>query len=312
MDHSLRPPAIIINMNPGFPIRYVDPVFRPPSEAESLILPVTDGCSWNQCSFCEMYTAPQKKFRARDAAETLETLRRCGERLGGDIRRVFLADGDALVLPTRRLLEVLGAIRKHLPAVRRISSYCLPRNLRKKSVDELTELAAAGLTMAYVGAESGDDEVLAKVHKGETFGSTCEALDKLQQAGIKRSVMILNGLGGKTLSRQHAANSARLANATQPEYLATLVVSFPQGEERFRAGFPEWQPCSQRELFVEMEAFISALELRRTVFRSDHVSNRLVLKASLGAEKPRLLDEIRTAIAAPEAARLRPVWRQGL
>jgi radical SAM superfamily enzyme YgiQ (UPF0313 family) len=312
MDHSLRPPAIIINMNPGFPIRYVDPVFRPPSEAESLILPVTDGCSWNQCSFCEMYTAPQKKFRARDAAETLETLRRCGERLGGDIRRVFLADGDALVLPTRRLLEVLGAIRKHLPAVRRISSYCLPRNLRKKSVDELTELAAAGLTMAYVGAESGDDEVLAKVHKGETFGSTCEALDKLQQAGIKRSVMILNGLGGKTLSRQHAANSARLANATQPEYLATLVVSFPQGEERFRAGFPEWQPCSQRELFVEMEAFISALELRRTVFRSDHVSNRLVLKGSLGAEKPRLLDEIRTAIAAPEAARLRPVWRQGL
>jgi radical SAM superfamily enzyme YgiQ (UPF0313 family) len=259
-----------------------------------------------------MYTAPQKKFRARDAAETLETLRRCGERLGGDIRRVFLADGDALVLPTRRLLEVLGAIRKHLPAVRRISSYCLPRNLRKKSVDELTELAAAGLTMAYVGAESGDDEVLAKVHKGETFGSTCEALDKLQQAGIKRSVMILNGLGGKTLSRQHAANSARLANATQPEYLATLVVSFPQGEERFRAGFPEWQPCSQRELFVEMEAFISALELRRTVFRSDHVSNRLVLKASLGAEKPRLLDEIRTAIAAPEAARLRPVWGQGL
>jgi radical SAM superfamily enzyme YgiQ (UPF0313 family) len=312
MDHSLRPPAIIINMNPGFPIRYVDPVFRPPSEAESLILPVTDGCSWNQCSFCEMYTAPQKKFRARDAAETLETLRRCGERLGGDIRRVFLADGDALVLPTRRLLEVLGAIRKHLPAVRRISSYCLPRNLRKKSVDELTELAAAGLTMAYVGAESGDDEVLAKVHKGETFGSTCVALDKLQQAGIKRSVMILNGLGGKTLSRQHAANSARLANATQPEYLATLVVSFPQGEERFRAGFPEWQPCSQRELFVEMEAFISALELRRTVFRSDHVSNRLVLKGSLGAEKPRLLDEIRTAIAAPEAARLRPVWGQGL
>ncbi|MDO8787428.1 MAG: radical SAM protein [Sulfuritalea sp.] len=299
-------------MNTGFPIRYVDPVFRPPSEADSLILPVTDGCSWNQCSFCEMYTAPQKKFRARDAAETLETLRRCGERFGNDVRRVFLADGDALVLPTRRLLEILGAIREHLPAVRRISSYCLPRNLRKKSVDELKELAAAGLTMAYVGAESGDDEVLAKVNKGETFASTCEALDKLQQAGIRRSVMILNGLGGKTLSLQHAENSARLANTAQPEYLATLVVSFPQGEERFRAGFPEWQPCDQRELFVEMEAFISALELRRTVFRSDHVSNRLVLKGSLGAEKPRLLGEIRAAIAMPEEAGLRPVWRQGL
>jgi radical SAM superfamily enzyme YgiQ (UPF0313 family) len=166
--------------------------------------------------------------------------------------------------------------------------------------------------MAYVGAESGDDEVLAKVNKGETFATTCEALDKLQQAGIRRSVMILNGLGGKTLSRQHAENSSRLANATQPEYLATLVVSFPQGEERFRAGFPEWQPCDQRELFVEMEAFVSALELRRTVFRSDHVSNRLVLKGSLGAEKQRLLAEIRTAIAAPQSASLRPQWQRGL
>lgn len=299
-------------MNPGFPIRYVDPVFRPPSEAESLILPVTDGCSWNQCTFCEMYTAPQKKFRARDATETLETLRRCGERFGSEIRRVFLADGDALVLPTRRLLEILDAIREHLPAVRRVSSYCLPRNLRRKSVEELSELAAAGLSIAYVGAESGDDEVLAKVHKGESFASTCEALDKLQQAGIRRSVMILNGLGGKTLSRQHAENSARLANATQPEFLATLVVNFPQGDARFLAGFADWQACDQRELFVEMETFISALELRRTVFRSDHVSNRLVLKGTLGAEKSRLMDEIRTAIAAPAAARLRAVRRPGL
>ena len=299
-------------MNSGFPVRYVDPVFRPPSEAESLILPVTDGCSWNQCTFCEMYTAPQKKFRARDEAETMETIRRCGERFGDSVRRVFLADGDALVLPTRRLLDVLAAIREHLPATRRISSYCLPRNLRRKSVAELTDLAAAGLSMAYVGAESGDDDVLAKVHKGETFASTCEALDKLQQAGIKRSVMILNGLGGKALSPQHAVNSARLANTTQPEYLATLVVSFPQGEERFRAAFPEWQPCSEHELFIEMEAFISALDLKRTVFRSDHASNRLVLKGTLGAEKPRLLREIRAAIVAPDKAGLRPTWARGL
>ena len=299
-------------MNTGFPIRYVDPVFRPPSEAESLILPVTDGCSWNKCTFCEMYTSPQKKFRARDEVETREALRRCGERFGNDIRRVFLADGDALVLPTRRLLDILVAIREHLPAVRRISSYCLPRNLRKKSVGDLKELAAAGLTMAYVGAESGDDEVLMKVNKGETFASTCEALDKLQQAGIRRSVMILNGLGGKTLSAQHATNSARLANATQPEFLAVLVVNFPQGEERFRAAFPGWEPCNQQELFQEMGAFISALELQRTVFRSDHVSNRLVLKGTLGAEKPRLLAEIRAAITTPEAAPLRPAWMPGL
>jgi radical SAM superfamily enzyme YgiQ (UPF0313 family) len=299
-------------MNAGFPIRYVDPVFRPPSEADSLILPVTDGCSWNHCTFCEMYTAPQKKFRARDEAETFETIQRCGERFGDKVRRVFLADGDALVLPTRRLLAVLAEVRQHLPAVRRISSYCLPRNLRKKSVEELRELAGAGLSMAYVGAESGDDEVLAKVNKGETFDSTREALDKLQQAGIKRSVMILNGLGGKTLSRQHAENSARLANATQPEFLATLVVNFPMGDARFRAGFPEWQACDQSELFAEMENFIGALELKRTVFRADHVSNRLVLKGNLGAEKPRLLKEIREALDHPDQARLRAVWQRGL
>ena len=294
------------------PIRYVEPVFRPPSEAESLILPVTDGCSWNQCTFCEMYTAPQKQFRARSEEEVLESIRLTGQRYGDQIRRVFLADGDALVLPTRRLLTLLEAIRTHMPAVRRISSYCLPRNLRKKSQADIDELAAAGLTMAYVGAESGDDAVLAAVSKGETFDTTREALDKLGTAGITRSVMILNGLGGKALSAQHADNSARLANATQPEYLATLVVSFPQGEQRLRAGFPGWEPLSQQELFIEMERFLSGLELKRTVFRSDHASNWLVLKGTLGSDKERLLQQVRQAISAPQAAHLRPAWARGL
>ena len=294
------------------PIRYVEPVFRPPSEAESLILPVTDGCSWNKCTFCEMYTAPQKKFVARGEDEVVESIRLTGQRYGADIRRVFLADGDALVLPTRRLLSILEAIHTHMPAVRRISSYCLPRNLRKKSQAEIDELAAAGLKMVYVGAESGDDQVLAAVNKGETFETTREALDKLGAAGITRSVMILNGLGGKALSMPHAENSARLMNETQPEFLSTLVVSFPKGEERFRAGFPGWEPLVQHELFVEMERFLATLDLKRTVFRSDHASNWLILKGTLGADKERLLQQVRQAIAAPEAAHLRPAWARGL
>lgn len=294
------------------PIRYVEPVYRPPSEAQSLILPVTDGCSWNQCTFCEMYQAPQKAFRARSEDEVLDSLRRTGELYGSQIRRVFLADGDALELPTRRLLAILEAIRQHLPAVHRVSSYCLARNLKKKSVAELTELRAAGLSMAYLGAESGDDEVLARVSKGETFDTTRDALDKLGAAGITRSVMILNGLGGQQLSAQHADNSARLANATQPEYLSTLVVSFPNGEARFRAGFPGWEPLDQHGLFVEMERFLSQLELNRSVFRSDHASNILVLKGTLGADKARLLEQVRQAIATPEAAPLRPEWARGL
>ena len=163
-----------------------------------------------------------------------------------------------------------------------------------------------------MGAESGDDEVLERVHKGETYASTVDALDKLGQAGIRRSVMILNGLGGPALSVRHADNSARLANATQPEYLATLVVSFPLGETRFRDAFPGWRPLTLHELFVEMERFLDRLELERTVFRSDHASNWLVLKGTLGAEKQRLLQQVRQAVADPEAAPLRPAWARGL
>ena len=300
------------DVNPVFPIRYVNPVFRPPSEAQSLILPVTNGCSWNQCTYCEMYTEPQKKFLVRDEAEMLEAIRRCGEQFPDQVQRVFLGDGDAMVLSTRRLLTLLAAIKAHLPKVRRISSYCLPRNLRNKTVAELQALREAGLSLVYVGAESGDDEVLQKVNKGESFDSTRDALDKLGAAGITRSVMLLNGLGGRLLSRQHAENSARLINLTQPEFLATLVVSFPQGEERFLQAYPQWEPLNQQELFGEMAQFLQALELKRTVFRSDHASNWLVLKGVLGAEKDRLLREVRNAMDHPHAAGLRPDWARGL
>ncbi|WP_341305087.1 radical SAM protein [Pseudomonas sp. TMP25] len=293
-----------------FPISYIEPVFRPPSEAHSLILPVTNGCSWNNCTFCEMYTQAQKKFRARDEAQVLEEIRLTGERM--IVQRVFLADGDALVLPTRRLLTILEAIREHMPDVSRVSSYCLPRNLRKKSVTELKELADAGLRMAYVGCESGDDEVLARVNKGETYASSLSALDKLGQAGITRSVMILNGLGGTSLSDQHADNSARLMNETQPEFLSTLVVSFPQGEARFRQGFADFQALNQPQLFVEVERLLSGLELHDTVFRSDHASNYLVLKGTLGADKQRLLAQVQQAIKQPQQAHLRQEWQRGL
>ena len=296
----------------NIPIRYFEPVFRPPSEAQSLILPVTDGCSWNKCTFCEMYTAPQKAFRARGEEEVLEAIRATAASLGERVRRVFLADGDALVLPTRRLLTILSAIREHMPWVHRVSSYCLARNLARKTVDELRSLRQAGLAMVYLGAESGDDLVLERVGKGETFASTRSALDKLGEAQISRSVMILNGLGGKAYSEQHAENSAQLMNLTQPEYLSTLVVSFPAGEARFRAGFAQWEALDQTALFAEMERFVSALALRRTVFRSDHASNWLVLKGTLNMDKPRLLAEIRAAMANPAGAPLRPAWARGL
>ncbi|KEF32380.1 Fe-S oxidoreductase [Marinobacter nitratireducens] len=296
----------------SFPIEYVEPVFRPPSEAKSLILPVTNGCSWNKCTFCEMYTQPQKKFRARKPEDIRADIDKAARSLGG-VRRVFLADGDAMVLPTRRLLEILADLKAAFPDLQRVSSYCLPRNLAKKTVEELAQLREAGLQILYVGMESGDDEILARVNKGETWESTRSALLKIKEAGLTSSVMVLNGLGGESLSRQHAINTATLCNETQPDYLSTLVVSFPQGEERFREGFgDDFVPLSQEGLFEEIRLFLEHLELDRTIFRSDHASNYLVLKGTLGRDKQKMLDQVNLAITSPGAVPLRAEWMRGL
>jgi len=293
-------------------LNYIEPLFRPPSEARSLILQVTNGCSWNNCTFCEMYTAPQKKFSVKPQTEIEQELQRVAHS-GYPVRRVFLADGDAMTLSFRRIKEILLAIRQYLPDVQRISSYCLPRNLKNKSVDELAELQQLGLSLMYVGCESGDDLVLEKIAKGETYASSLDALHKIKGAGIKSSVMILNGLGGQQYTEQHAINSAKLMNETQPEFLSTLVVSFPMGEERFQQGFGgDYQPLIQRQLFGEMEILLDTLQLERTVFRSDHASNYLILKGTLNRDKNQLLQQVRTAIHQPGVIPLREEWQRGL
>ena len=294
-----------------FPIHYIEPVFRPPSEARSLILPVTNGCSWNQCTFCDMYTALQKKFRPRTQDEIETDLRHVAER-GVPVRRIFMADCDAMALSTRRLMAVLTAIQTHLPDVQRVSAYCLPRNVSNKSVEELKELRDAGLRMVYVGCESGDDEVLRRVNKGESYASSRESLNKLGEAGITRSVMILNGLGGTELSTQHAVHSAQLMNDTQPEFLSSLVVSFPMGMARFKAHFPNYELPDTAGLMQELGLMIAQLNLNETVFRSDHASNYLVLKGTLGRDKETLLAQIHNAVTHPERANLRAEWMRGL
>ncbi|NIB44279.1 radical SAM protein [Pseudomaricurvus alkylphenolicus] len=295
-----------------YPLDYIDPVFRPPSEARSLILQVTNGCSWNKCTFCEMYTQSQKRFRPKPIEELDQQLMQLAQ-AGYPVRRVFLADGDAMTLSVRRLREILELVKSYYPDVQRISSYCLPRNLKKKSVEELTELRQLGLSMMYVGCESGDDQVLSLVEKGENFASSLEALQKIKAAGMKSSVMILNGLGGEQYSRQHAVNSARLMNAAQPDFLSTLVVSFPAGDQRYQHNFEgRFQPLGQTRLFEEMELLLENLELERTVFRSDHASNYLVLKGILGRDKEALLKQVRLALRQPGRIPLRQEWQRGL
>jgi len=294
------------------PIDYIEPVFRPPSEARSLILQVSNGCSYNKCTFCEMYTAEQKKFKPKAISEIEKEVKAVASQMS-DMRRFFLADGDAMTLSFRRLKEILLCINKYFPKLERVTAYCLPRNIKNKSVEELDELRQLGLTMVYVGCESGDDKVLECVQKGETFETSKAALLKLKAAGVKSSVMILNGLGGRKFSEQHAVNTARLMNETQPEFVSTLVVSFPMGDERFKAGFQgDYDALQQNELFNEIRTFIANLELDNTVFRSDHASNYLVLKGQLGADKQQILDKIDLALNQPEAISLRQEWQRGL
>lgn len=294
------------------PIDYIEPVFRPPSEARSLILQVSNGCSYNRCTFCEMYTSPQKKFKPKDIAEIEKEVKAVAAQMPG-MTRFFLADGDAMTLSFRRLKEILECINQYFPNRERVTAYCLPRNIKKKTVEELAELKELGLGMVYVGCESGDDKVLECVQKGESFETSKNALVKLKSAGIKSSVMILNGLGGRKFSEQHAINTARLMNETQPEFVSTLVVSFPMGEERFRAGFKgDYEPLEQSDLFREIRLFIANLELTDTVFRSDHASNYLVLKGNLSADKQAMLDKIDLALNKPGAIPLRQEWQRGL
>ena len=292
------------------PIEYIEPVFRPPSEARSLILQVSNGCSYNRCTFCEMYTSPQKKFKPKPISELEKELKAVAAEMP-DMRRFFLADGDAMTLSFRRLKEILECIKLYFPNRERVTAYCLPRNIKKKTVEELAQLQMLGLSMVYVGCESGDDKVLECVQKGETFETSKEALLKLKAAGIKSSVMILNGLGGRKFSEQHAMNTARLMNETQPEFVSTLVVSFPVGEDRFRAGFKgDYEPLEQIDLFNEIRTFIANLELANTVFRSDHASNYLVLKGTLGVDKEQMLKQIDLALQG--AIPLRQEWQRGL
>ena len=291
---------------------YIEPVFRPPSEARSLILQVTNGCSWNRCTFCEMYKQPQKKFRPKPQAD-IEAELAAVAGAAYSVRRIFLADGDAMALSFRRLEAIMDAINRHLPGVQRVSSYCLPRNLKSKTVEQLARLKDMGLDLYYVGCESGDDLVLERVNKGEDFASSLAALSKIKQAGARSSVMILNGMGGRKFSQQHAINSARLMNEAQPEYLSTLVVSFPLGTEAYQAGFRgEFEPLDQPGLFREMYWLLETLELDNTIFRSDHASNYLVLKGTLNRDKERLLATVRQALEQPGAVPLRPEWMRGL
>ena len=290
-------------------MNYHEPLFRPPSEARSFILQITLGCSWNKCSFCEMYTS--KQFTARREEDVFKDIEEFIG-YGSQIKRVFLADGDPLVLSTARLLRILTKLKNTFPNLQRVSTYASPSNLSRKSNSELKELYDAGLTLLYVGIESGDSNVLEAIQKGETFETTIEGLNKSKAAGMNSSVMIINGVGGKLLTEQHAINSAKVLNETQPKYASTLVLTTHKGLEHYKNRYlGEFRQLNQLELFTEMQTFMTHLELNETIFRSDHASNNLILKGVLGKDKNRFLEQIKLAIEQPNLANLRSEFLRG-
>ena len=267
-----------------------------------------------------------KTFRARpidDIIDELDTVVAAGG--ARHVRDVFLADGDAMTLSTGLLENILDAIHEQFPRVRRVASYCLPRSIRSKTVDALSKLKSKGSSLVDVGCESGSDTVLSAVQKGETFESSLNALKKLEDAKIKRSVMILIGLGGKQYSNEHATRSAALCSETKPEFLSLLTTSFPRGKGRVEEGYRSiqessacayqlFQELSTRESLEEMKTFLESLNMpreARTIFRSDHASNYLVLKGILGRDKQKLLAELEDVLDGDESS-LRPEWMRGL
>jgi radical SAM superfamily enzyme YgiQ (UPF0313 family) len=253
-----------------------------------------------------------KRFRVRDESEVFQEIEKVSKFVPG-VERVFLADGNAMVMKTVSLLSVLGKLKQCFPALRRVSAYALPSDLARKSVEDIRSLVDAGLKMVYVGLETGDDELLKRVNKGETAASSLEGCLRAGTGGLKQSVMILNGLGGKAYSSQHARHSACLVNEIQPEYLSTLVLSHPFGLSHFTNRFQgEFEPLSTEELISEMGEFISELKLNQSVFRSDHASNYLVLKGQLNRDKEKLLHHIELALNEPDNIRLREEWQRGL
>ncbi len=279
-----------------FPIiNYEEPLFRPPAEAHAAILQATIGCSWNQCAFCEMYTS--KKFRVRPFEELRGEIASLARQYRGHTKKVFLADGNAFVLSAKKLTPLLHEINEQFGRLQRISAYALPADILAKSDQELASLRKLGLKLLYVGIETGDDELLRLVNKGETHQSTLDGLLKAQAAGIDTSLMIINGLGGRLYSKQHAERSADIINAINPRFLSTLTLSLPYGalhfQQRFRGTYVEQ---THRELMQELRLLIENLDVNHVVFRSNHVSNTLLLEGNLSKDQALLLDQIDAAI----------------
>jgi radical SAM superfamily enzyme YgiQ (UPF0313 family) len=290
-------------------MRYEGKIYRPPSEADAYILQATIGCSWNKCTYCDMYR--DKQFTVRAMEEVLADIKLAAATYGDEVQKVFVADGDALILDMASWRTILAACKDAFPSLRRVSCYAMASNILEKSEAEMTELRTLGLTQLYIGPESGDDPTLKRIAKGSTAQDHVEAAQRAHAAGMKTSVIFLLGAGGIERSQEHALASAELATAMNPRFLSALTLTVVPGtpiaraEEKGLFTMPDI-PTTLREL----RTFAANANPTDSIFRTNHASNRLPIAGRL----PRDRDEIVAAIdgALNGDVPLRPDWQRGL
>lgn len=289
---------------------YVGKIYRPPSEAYSLLLQVSVGCSHNDCTYCTMYT--EKTFRSKPMEVIHQDIVEAAS-LGPQNQRLFLCDGDALILSTRRLLKILGEIRTHLPWIERVSSYGDTRSVLKKSPEDLRALREAGLRMIYHGVESGADEVLDRIIKGGTRSEVMETAERLRAADIAHSVILLLGIGGEELSEVHARETASLLTVIDPPYVGVLTTTVlpdtPLGKAE-AAG--EFTLPGKFQLLDELRTIVRDSDLSNCRFSSNHASNYLPLRSVLPGHKEAILEALEHVLSERDERMLKPEHLRGL
>ena len=273
-------------------MKYEGKLYRPPSEAYSLIIQATIGCSHNKCTFCSMYK--EDKFRIRSTEEIIKDLLLGREYYKNvKIKRIFLADGDALIIKTEELIKIFQAINEIFPECERVGIYGSPKSLLLKSKDELDKLKELGLGIIYLGLESGSDKVLKDIKKGVTSQEMIEAGKKIKDSEIELSVTLISGIGGKEDSKEHAIESAKVLNQMQPDYIGLLTLLLEEGTELYKdVQSGKFQILSPTEVLLETKTLIENLEVENCIFRSNHASNYLALRGTLMEDKELILDQI--------------------
>jgi radical SAM superfamily enzyme YgiQ (UPF0313 family) len=290
-------------------MKYEGDIIRPPSEANSLLLQVTVGCSHNKCSFCPAYK--KKKFRIKSHDEILEDILAASR--WRSIEKVFLCDGDALIIPQERLIQILGLIRTHIKGVQRVGTYANAKSILRKTIDELVELREQGLGIAYLGIETGNDELLKKIIKGVTATQMMQASRRIKEAGIALSVTVILGLGGIEQHMEHATDTAKLLTDIDPDYASALTLMLVPGTplySEYASG--HFALPGKFDLLKELAIIIEKSDFSSCYFTSNHASNYLPIKARLPQEKEGTVATIYSTITKNDVKSLRAEFMRGL